>query len=175
MYPKNMADKKNKSGLSPFDPLAVSEETLALNEAVAKSMLKEQDRWEYSPQEMRKRRNEGVGAFAAPKKSERARDEMIGGLAVRIIEPSEKPKGVYLHFHGGGFVLNHAWSMDRELERIARGLWVGDCKCGISACAGAPFSCGGGGCLSGGAMACGKGGGAVWERAVFYWGGKRGG
>ncbi|WP_406011091.1 alpha/beta hydrolase [Streptomyces sp. NBC_00637] len=56
--------------------------------------------------------------------SEPARTLRIAGrggheLALRIIAP-DCPKGVYLNFHGGGFVSGSAAQSDQELERIAR-------------------------------------------------------
>lgn len=56
--------------------------------------------------------------------SERARTIRIAGrggheLALRVIAP-DRPKGVYLNFHGGGFVSGDAAQSDQELERIAR-------------------------------------------------------
>ncbi|WP_406432372.1 alpha/beta hydrolase [Streptomyces sp. NBC_00631] len=56
--------------------------------------------------------------------SERARTIRITGqggheLALRVIAP-DRPKGVYLHFHGGGFVGGSAAQSDQMMERIAR-------------------------------------------------------
>ncbi|MGX1480598.1 UNVERIFIED_CONTAM: acetyl esterase [Streptomyces canus] len=56
--------------------------------------------------------------------SERARTIRIAGrggheLALRVIAP-DRPKGVYLNFHGGGFVSGSAAQSDQVLERIAR-------------------------------------------------------
>ncbi|WP_330327663.1 alpha/beta hydrolase [Streptomyces pseudovenezuelae] len=56
--------------------------------------------------------------------SERARTIRTTGrggheLPLRVIAP-DRPKGVYLHFHGGGFVSGSAAQSDQELERIAR-------------------------------------------------------
>ncbi|WP_329351952.1 alpha/beta hydrolase [Streptomyces sp. NBC_01261] len=71
----------------------------------------------------------GPGAGGGPpmppvEPSERARVIRITGqggheLALRVIAP-DRPKGVYLHFHGGGFVGGSAAQSDQLLERIAR-------------------------------------------------------
>ncbi|MFJ9249621.1 alpha/beta hydrolase [Streptomyces sp. NPDC101776] len=61
---------------------------------------------------------------SAREPSERARTIRIAGLgghelALRVIAP-DRPKGVYLHFHGGGFVGGSAAQSDPVMERIAR-------------------------------------------------------
>ncbi|MER7930117.1 alpha/beta hydrolase fold domain-containing protein [Streptomyces sp. NPDC096057] len=67
----------------------------------------------------------GVGLpLRPPEPSERARTIRIAGrdgheLALRVIAP-DHPKGVYLHFHGGGFIGGGAAQSDRVLDRIAR-------------------------------------------------------
>jgi acetyl esterase/lipase len=49
----------------------------------------------------------------------RAIDRTIDGVNVHIV-PADSPRGVYLHIHGGGFVLGSAADQDPMLERIAR-------------------------------------------------------
>ncbi|WP_211268567.1 alpha/beta hydrolase [Actinoplanes subtropicus] len=68
----------------------------------------------------------GPGGLPMPPEepSERARTILITGqggheLALRVIAP-DRPEGVYLNFHGGGFVSGSATQSDQELERIAR-------------------------------------------------------
>ncbi|WP_329288513.1 alpha/beta hydrolase [Streptomyces pseudovenezuelae] len=70
--------------------------------------------------------NEASGRLPVPptKPSERARTLGIAGkggheLTLRVIAP-DRPQGVYLHFHGGGFVSGSAEQSDRAFERIAQ-------------------------------------------------------
>ncbi|MFF0011306.1 alpha/beta hydrolase [Streptomyces sp. NPDC005374] len=68
----------------------------------------------------------GGGGLPLPpaEPSQRARTIRIAGrdgheLALRVIAP-DHPEGVYLHFHGGGFVGGSAAQSDQVLERITR-------------------------------------------------------
>ncbi len=45
-------------------------------------------------------------------------DETIAGVRCRVVRPDE-PRAVYLHVHGGGFVLGEPADQDRQLEGIA--------------------------------------------------------
>jgi len=66
----------------------------------------------------------GVGVLQQGEvQSERARTVRVPGrngheLDLRVVAPAS-PKGVYLHFHGGGFVSGTAAQSDQLLERIA--------------------------------------------------------
>lgn len=115
------------SGDNPFDPelykdAAVSAETRALNAALIDLLETSDDNWDIGVEEARARRDRGEGPFPAVPKSPRARTIRIpgkgGDIALRIIAP-ETPKGVYLHFHGGGWVFGSADGQDPMLERIA--------------------------------------------------------
>lgn len=46
-------------------------------------------------------------------------DETLGGVTCRVVRP-DRPTGVYLHLHGGGFILGDPRLQDRQLEGIAR-------------------------------------------------------
>ncbi|MFF0087034.1 alpha/beta hydrolase [Streptomyces canus] len=70
--------------------------------------------------------HEASGSLPVPptEPSERARTLGIvreGGheLTLRVIAP-DRPQGVYLHFHGGGFVSGSAEQSDQAFERIAQ-------------------------------------------------------
>ncbi len=103
-----------------FDPAAISAETQALNAAIISRMDAEPPG--LSVQEVRARRAQGIGAFPAAPKSPRAETVTIEGpggpLTLRVIAP-EKPRGVYLHIHGGGWVQGGADQQDPRLERLA--------------------------------------------------------
>ena len=66
----------------------------------------------------------GKGPFPAPVMSSRARIRVITGkdgneIPLRVIAPAQQPRGVYLHLHGGGWVLGGADLQDPMLECIA--------------------------------------------------------
>jgi acetyl esterase len=68
-------------------------------------------------------RRSGNGPFPPPAMSSRARVRSIPGrdgkaVPLRIIAP-DTPRGIYLHIHGGGWVLGGADLQDPMLERIA--------------------------------------------------------
>ena len=72
----------------------------------------------------RRARRRGEGPFPAPVMSSRARTIAIAGkdgneIALRVIAPETKSRGIYLHLHGGGWVLGGADMQDPMLERIA--------------------------------------------------------
>src|SRR5690348_685912 len=114
---------------SPFDPAlfgdgAIDAETARLNAQLIDMLEGQPEWWVVGPQTARDARRRGEGAFPAPVFSERARTLTIAGkgghpLPLRIIEPASKPRGVYLHLHGGGWVLGGADMQDPMLERIA--------------------------------------------------------
>jgi acetyl esterase len=113
---------------NPFDPAlfqsgAVSAETAKLNQVMIDLMTPLPDWWVVSAEASRQARRRGDGPFPAPVMSPRARTVEIQGkdgntIPLRIIEPAN-PRGVYLHIHGGGWVLGGADMQDPMLERIA--------------------------------------------------------
>ncbi len=114
---------------SPFDPElfkpeAISAETRAFNEAVVKLISKMGNWWEIGAQNVRDAVARGEGMFPPVPKSERARTMTIAGkgghqVSLRVLAP-DNPKGVYLHLHGGGWVLGASGLQDVMLERIGR-------------------------------------------------------
>ncbi|MGV8995483.1 MAG: alpha/beta hydrolase [Parvibaculaceae bacterium] len=114
---------------NPFDPAlfradATSAETRGINEALVKMLTGGAEWWDVGPAAARQARAEGKGAFPAPVLSPDARTIEItgtGGVKVplRIIAP-KSPTGVYLHCHGGGWVLGAADQQDPMLERIIK-------------------------------------------------------
>jgi len=119
-----MAEKKNPFDPSLFRPATITPDVLEFNEkmeAITESLPKW---WEIGAQATRDARARGEGIFPPVSKSDRARTILIDGkgghkVGVRIIAP-ENPKGVYLHFHGGGMVLGSAEYQDPLLERIVK-------------------------------------------------------
>lgn len=107
---------------SLFTDAAIPEDTRQLNASIVALTANMADWWDVGAQKVRSARAKGEGVFPAPVRSERARwieiDGPAGKLALRVVAPA-KPRGVYLHIHGGGHVLGGADMQDRLLERIA--------------------------------------------------------
>ncbi len=115
---------------NPFDPAlfhddAIDAETAQLNATMIEVMIGMADWWVVSPAVVREGRRRGRAPFPAPVFSARARSIEIKGRAgnpitLRVIAPANgAARGVYLHIHGGGWVLGAADLQDPMLERIA--------------------------------------------------------
>ena len=107
-----------------FKPEAISDETRAFNKAIIAQFSQVSNWWEVGAQTVRDARARGEGPFPAVPKSDKARTLLIDGrgghkLPLRVIAP-DHPRGVYVHIHGGGWVLGAADLQDRMLERIGR-------------------------------------------------------
>ncbi len=106
-----------------FRPDAVAPETRALNQTMVQLLAPMSDWWVVGAENARAARRRGDGPFPAPVMSPRARMRSIQGrdgndIPLRIFAP-DSPRGVYLHIHGGGWVLGGADMQDPKLERIA--------------------------------------------------------
>jgi len=110
----------------PLDPAvfadsAISDETRAFNAMLVKLMTPLPEWWDVGAETMREVRRQGRGPFPLAPKSPRAQVWKIPGpggeIPLRVIAP-EKPTGVYLHIHGGGWVLGESDQQDPMLERI---------------------------------------------------------
>jgi len=106
-----------------FHPDAVSPETRTLNEAMVRLLTDQPNWWVAGATATRAARRRGDGPFPAPVFSTRAVTRTIPGpgghdIPLRIIAPAT-PRGVYLHIHGGGWVLGGADMQDPMLERLA--------------------------------------------------------
>ena len=114
--------------IRPFDPAlfgdaAVDPDTAHLNAQMIELLTGQPEWWIVGAQEARAARRRGEGPFPAPVFSDRARTITITGkegnqIPLRIIAPAQ-PRGVYLHLHGGGWVIGGADMQDPMLERIA--------------------------------------------------------
>jgi acetyl esterase/lipase len=112
----------------PFDPAlfqdaAIDPETANLNAQMIELLTGQPEWWIVGAQASRAARRRGEGPFPAPVFSERARTMTItdkdgNQIPLRVIAPAQ-PRGVYLHLHGGGWVLGGADMQDPMLERIA--------------------------------------------------------
>ena len=109
---------------NPFDPAlfadgAVAPETRAFNAQVLSVLQTLPDWWVTGAAQVREARRLGVGPFPAPVTSPRAETRVVEAapgrsVAVRTIAPPT-PAGVYLHIHGGGFVLGACDLQDEML------------------------------------------------------------
>jgi len=114
--------------IRPFDPAlfgdaTIDPDTANLNAQMIELLTGQPEWWIVGAQEARAARRRGEGPFPAPVFSDRARTITITGkegnqIPLRVIAPAQ-PRGVYLHLHGGGWVLGGADMQDPMLERIA--------------------------------------------------------
>lgn len=116
--------KSNPFDPSLFRPDAISDETLAANEAFRKATSLGPDWWDIGAPAYRAAIAAGRGPFPPPPKSERARTVQIEGkgghkVSLRVIAP-ERARGVYLQIHGGGLVFGSSEAQDPMLERIVQ-------------------------------------------------------
>ncbi len=112
----------------PFDPAlfsgaSISPDTAELNARMIELLNGQPEWWIVGAATMRAARRRGEGPFPAPVMSSRARTLTIAGkdgneIVLRVIAPPQ-PRGIYLHLHGGGWVLGGADMQDPMLERIA--------------------------------------------------------
>jgi acetyl esterase/lipase len=113
----------------PFDPAlfsdaAIDAKTAELNAQMIELLTGQPEWWITGAETFRAARRRGEGPFPAPVMSSRARTLAITGkdgneIPLRVIAPAAAPRGVYLHLHGGGWVLGGADMQDPMLERIA--------------------------------------------------------
>ena len=80
--------------------------------------------------QVRKEQEEGTGRYVKPVLSDRAIEREIQGsegtVTVRAFIPEDQINGVYLHIHGGGWVLGRAHHRDDDLEEI-----MSDCNAAV--------------------------------------------
>jgi acetyl esterase len=106
-----------------FRPDAIADDTAQLNEAMVALLTGLPEWWNVGAERTREARRQGRGPFPPPVISPRARTIVIQGrdgndIPLRIIAP-DTARGVYLHIHGGGWVLGAADMQDPMLEQIA--------------------------------------------------------
>jgi acetyl esterase len=80
---------------------------------------------DHSPTEVRRARREGQGPYPPPMVFlPEARDHTIpgrhGDIRLRVLSPEQDALGVYLHLHGGGWVVGAADEQDERLRNLAR-------------------------------------------------------
>ena len=106
-----------------FTDEAVSDETRAFNTGLQEMLLGLPDMTQFDPAQIRQARREGKSWMGPVVYSDQARtitiDGPAGDLELRVIE-ADGPNGVYLHIHGGGWVLGAADLSDIGNEAMAR-------------------------------------------------------
>ena len=105
-----------------FKPDAIDPETAAFNAELQDLLAQAPSVNETPVGETRAAREEGRGAAGPVVLSEMAEERVISGphgpITLRTFVP-ERPRGVYLHIHGGGWVLGRAHLQDPRNEDIA--------------------------------------------------------
>ncbi len=95
-----------------FRPEAISKETRQFNEQLQQVLAEAPPMTDSTPQQIRDAVRSGEGRFGPLEFSDRAEERVIegpgGDLTLRVFQPDTAIKGVYLHIHGGGWVLGSA-------------------------------------------------------------------
>jgi acetyl esterase len=102
---------------------AIADDTAQLNDTLVGLLTGLPEWWNVGAENAREARRQGRGPFPAAIISPRARIMGITGrdgndIKLRVIAP-DRPRGVYMHIHGGGWVLGSSDLQDPMLERIA--------------------------------------------------------
>ena len=104
-------------------PAEAPAEVLAFNNALGLAFAHLPKIYEVGPAIARQAREEGKSVFGALVYSERAFEKTVEGpsgpVRFRVIPPAGESRGVFLHIHGGGWVLGGAHHHDPMLERLA--------------------------------------------------------
>ena len=104
-----------------FDRKSISKETAEFNEGVDKLLSSLPPTYTFVPQQIRDDREAGKGLWPI-KRLDDFKDKEVSGSAGKALVRSyvpEKVKAVYLHIHGGGFMLGRAHHQDEGLYAIA--------------------------------------------------------
>ncbi len=113
---------------SPFRPNSVAPDVIEANARLAELTADATPTHEQEPAAVRAAREAGQGWAGPPVRLEQAEQRTIAGsagdLPVRVFVP-EQVDGVYLHMHGGGWVLGRA---DQQDER----LWATACAANVA-------------------------------------------
>jgi len=106
-----------------FDPATIDSETTELNSKIEKEMSALPPIYTFKPQDIRVARAAGNSIWGPIRHVAEARDRMIAGPAgeirLRVFVP-DKVQAVYLHMHGGGFMLGQADHFDEALNAAAQ-------------------------------------------------------
>jgi acetyl esterase/lipase len=107
-----------------FDPETIDSETAAFNERVEKELSALPPTYTVRPELIRKAREEGKSIWGPIRRLDEAQNRVVPGPAgdvpIRVIIP-DRVNGVYLHIHGGGFMLGRADQFDERIAEVAHG------------------------------------------------------
>ena len=106
-----------------FDPATIDSETRDFNARIEKELAALPPLYQFEPQLIRDARAAGHTIFGPVVHLDEAQDRMVpgpaGDIPIRVFIP-DKAAGVYLHIHGGGFVLGGADQQDEFLFTICQ-------------------------------------------------------
>lgn len=106
-----------------FGPTAVPAEVARFNNWLEAALADRPDVMDVGPVRARRAREEGRSVFGPMHADPQAHDEEIptgwGSLRLHVLEPPTNPKAVYLHVHGGGWVLGAAHHHDAVNRKLA--------------------------------------------------------
>jgi acetyl esterase/lipase len=109
-----------KVDTSDFDPAAISAETAAFN-AKLEAMLRDAPKTHEIPPEItRQAREEGRSIFPCGGPFDGSDYVDIPGGRIRITRPEGAATGVFIHIHGGGWVLGAPHQYDHWAQYLAR-------------------------------------------------------
>jgi acetyl esterase len=110
-----------------FDPNTIDSETAAFNDCIEKELSALPLLYTLEPQVIRDAREAGYSVFGPIKQLEEAQDRLVPGsggeIPIRVFIP-EQVKGIYMHIHGGGFMLGTANQQDELLGAISKNCLV---------------------------------------------------
>ncbi|MEM7214951.1 MAG: alpha/beta hydrolase [Pseudomonadota bacterium] len=109
--------------LENLDKQEVPADTLAFNQRIIQAIESGPELWDLPRDIVRQARREGKGIFPPEPFDPAAEVFEIRGKAaaipMRAIRPDDRPeRGVFLHFHGGGWVYGNADMQDQRLKEI---------------------------------------------------------
>ena len=109
---------------SLFDEANIPADTAELNTRLISEAENGPDMWDFPAEIVRQARREGKSAFPLEPEDPNAETFEIEGPAgpvgMRVIHPdNQSPRGVFLHIHGGGWVLGAADLQDQRLKQMA--------------------------------------------------------
>ena len=108
--------------VSIFNDSAIEPAVRDFNLELKRKLGDQADFTKHPPHDVRDARERGESIFGPIRKSEKGFDRHIDGdggpIRLRFHMP-EEPRGIYLHLHGGGWVLGAAHHRDLMLNRLA--------------------------------------------------------
>lgn len=107
-----------------FDEKSIPADTAKLNAELIAAAEAGPDMWAFDASVVRQARRDGKSAFPLEPEDPNAEYFEIEGTAgpvgMRVIHPDDQePRGVFLHIHGGGWVLGGADLQDQRLKQMA--------------------------------------------------------